>query len=72
MYPDGYRLEGAVAACNSKKLYRSAEAAGKGAESAKLNGSKDDLRVYLCGVCDGFHLTKSDLLEYSSKAYNNP
>ncbi len=60
------RAVAAVDACNGKRHYRSLEAAGQAAESAKNRGSTDSLRIYQCGACQMFHLTKVGLLDQAN------
>lgn len=48
-------------ACAGKKRYTNPEAAGQGALSAKEKGSTDELRIYSCAFCGGYHLTKTTL-----------
>lgn len=43
--------------CGKKKRYHSLEMAGRAAESAKAKGSTDDLRIYGCELCGGWHLS---------------
>ncbi len=60
------RAVAAVSACNGKRQYRSLQAAGMAANSAKSNGSTDELRIYQCSACQLFHLTKVDLLKQAN------
>jgi hypothetical protein len=56
-----------VKSCQSKRSYKTPEAAGNAAASAKEK-SGDTLRVYGCPLCQGFHLTKGDLEEFARRA----
>lgn len=47
--------------CEGKKRYVTPEKAGLGAEAARINGSKDELRIYSCAFCGCYHLTKMPL-----------
>lgn len=57
--PDEAMSETIFQMCFKKKRYRSVEAAGQAAEAAHQKGSEDNLRIYICPACDGFHLTKN-------------
>jgi hypothetical protein len=56
-----------VKSCQSKRSYKTPEAAGNAAASAKEK-SGDTLRVYGCPMCRGFHLTKGDLEDFVRRA----
>jgi hypothetical protein len=53
--------------CIKKKAYYTAKAAGDAANSAKLNGSNDILRIYECPYCQKFHLTKMTSEEFINR-----
>ncbi len=55
--------------CFKKKSYNTARAAGKAADRAHQNGSTDNLRVYDCLYCGGFHLTKVPLEAVINRNY---
>lgn len=54
-------------ACTQKTRYRSPAAAGAAAKTAKEQRGVNDLRVYPCQFCAGFHLTKESLDYFVSK-----
>lgn len=56
-----------VRSCQSKRSYKTPEAAGNAAASAKEK-SGDTLRVYGCPLCQGFHLTKQGIDDFSRRA----
>lgn len=56
-----------VQSCQSKRRYKTIEGAGAAAAAAKAK-SGDALRIYPCGLCAGFHLTKGDLEEFARRA----
>lgn len=52
--------------CASKKAYATPEAAGRAAASAHAQGSTDELRVYACRCCRGYHLTHLSLEDFAA------
>lgn len=51
--------------CADKKRYPTPEKAGA---AAKRNYTGDELRIYVCDRCGGYHLTKSPLEERAGVA----
>ena len=47
--------------CARKASYKTLSAAGRAAARAKAAGSTDELRIYQCPICDGYHLTHMPL-----------
>lgn len=47
--------------CGKKKRYATVAHAGRAATSARAQGSTDDLRIYECPLCRGYHLSKVPL-----------
>jgi hypothetical protein len=66
--PDDDREYDVAKSCASKRRYRTPEAAGKAANMAHRRGSRDELRIYPCELCGGFHLTKTSLDQVAARA----
>lgn len=53
--------------CQGKRRYDSPEGAGQAASDRKESGETAELRVYACTFCQGFHLTKSGLGDFTGR-----
>lgn len=52
-----YQLKDLASSCLKKKRYSNEQSALEAINRARKNKSKDDLRIYFCKHCLGYHLT---------------
>jgi hypothetical protein len=60
-------LQVMLRSCQEKRSYSTPEAAGQAAADRKSQGETNELRVYLCHFCKGYHLTKRSLEQFDKK-----
>ena len=69
--PGGY--EDYVRSCAQKRRYATETGAGDAAASArKKRPETGDLRIYLCALCKGYHLTSTTLETFAERAPVSP
>lgn len=61
------QLKSLVSSCIKKRRYSNEQSALEAIQRARKNNSKDELRIYFCKNCLGYHLTHTKFREKNNE-----